>query len=52
MVANCYETILSGRFTQDAALNAGVLSIYLTTILYIHVKLERKPNEQKQLQTG
>ena len=36
---DCYETNLSGRVTQDAAANADVLSVYLTTILYIDLQL-------------
>ena len=32
LVANCYETILSGRVTQDAAANTDVLSVYLTFV--------------------
>ena len=37
--ANLNNDIVKSQVTQDAAANADVLSVYFTTILYIHLQL-------------
>ena len=36
---DCYDTIMFGRVTHTLDAAAGVLSVYLTTILYINLQL-------------